>query len=326
MITSLQYEIIRYREEYKSIWNEFVANSKNGFFLFNRDYMDYHSDRFCDHSLMFFKDSRLIAILPANIEDNILYSHKGLTYGGIISDHKMKTLTMIDIFNVLKQYLKSHGIFRVIYKAIPYIYHLLPAEEDLYALYINNANLVKREPSSVIYLKEELKIGKKKLQGIKKSIKKGIEVKESNDYDSFMSILSKILEEKYDTYPTHTVEEIKMLASRFPENIKLYGAYLDDVMLAGIIGYESQKVLHAQYGANSDNGRKLKALESIYSYLFNSSKKEIFDYGISTEKNGRYLNVGLIQQKEEYGARTVTYDTYEMEIVENESHGLTTVR
>ncbi len=48
--------------------------------------MDYHSDRFNDHSLVFTRKNRLIGLLPANIKDEALYSHGGLTFGGIISD------------------------------------------------------------------------------------------------------------------------------------------------------------------------------------------------------------------------------------------------
>ena len=46
--------------------------------------MDYHNDRFKDHSLMVFKDDKLIALLPANIVDFNLRSHQGLTYGGFL--------------------------------------------------------------------------------------------------------------------------------------------------------------------------------------------------------------------------------------------------
>ena len=73
--------IKKYKNEQKNIWNGFINNSKNGIFMFNRDFMDYHSDRFIDNSLMFYDDNdNLIALLPGNIKDNILYSHQGLTF------------------------------------------------------------------------------------------------------------------------------------------------------------------------------------------------------------------------------------------------------
>lgn len=39
-----------------------------------------------------------------------------------------------------------------------------------------------------------------------------------------------------------------------------------------------------------------------------------FDFGISNENNGRFLNRGLIAQKEGFGARTIVHDFYELSI------------
>ncbi len=85
--------------------------------------MEYHSDRFSDHSLLFFRDNRLVALLPANIQNNTLYSHAGLTFGGVLSGYDMSTAVMIDVFNSLVNHCRSQGIKEMVYKAIPYIYH-----------------------------------------------------------------------------------------------------------------------------------------------------------------------------------------------------------
>ena len=53
------FEIRRYTADRADEWNLFVAASKNGTFLFDRRFMDYHSDRFRDHSLMVYRDGRL---------------------------------------------------------------------------------------------------------------------------------------------------------------------------------------------------------------------------------------------------------------------------
>ena len=106
-------EITIYEDKQKNLWDEFIARSKNGNFLFYRDYMEYHSDRFKDFSLMFFDDNRLIAVMPANIEDDTLFSHGGLTYGGVVSDSKMKISIMVEMFDFLEKYLKNKGIKKV---------------------------------------------------------------------------------------------------------------------------------------------------------------------------------------------------------------------
>ncbi|MGG6545868.1 UNVERIFIED_CONTAM: GNAT family N-acetyltransferase, partial [Prevotella sp. 15_C9] len=48
--TDQEWHIIRYSAGDKERWDRFVRRSKNGTFLMQRDYMDYHADRFQDCS------------------------------------------------------------------------------------------------------------------------------------------------------------------------------------------------------------------------------------------------------------------------------------
>jgi len=309
-------KIVRYEEKQKPLWDEFITNSKNGVFIFYRDYMDYHSDRFTDFSIMFFDSNRLIAVMPANIRDDTLFSHGGLTFGGIISNHRMRTSMMLEIFDALKEYLKTQGITKIIYKATPHIYHNVPAEEDLYALFLHNAKLVRRDISSTIFMEERIAFSKGRKWSIKKSKKNGLEVRRSYDFKTFMAVEEDLLRRNYGIKPTHTADEMQLLASRFPENIKLFTAHKDDTMLAGVIIYEGKNVAHTQYIAATDKGKKLYATDFILDFLINEyyAEKKYFDFGISTENNGLYLNEGLILFKEEFGARAVVHDFYEVDI------------
>lgn len=304
----------RYEPKYKLQWDEFIAKSKNGVFLFYRDYMEYHSDRFADNSIMFFDSNSLVAVMPANTRDNVLFSHGGLTFGGIISDQRMKTSLMLNMFDVLKQYLKTQGIIKIVYKAIPHTYHSVPAEEDLYALFLHNAKLARRDVSSTISLKEKMAFSKGRKWCIKKSKEQGLEIGRSHDFNAFMGIEEDLLRKKYGVKPTHTADEMQLLASRFPENIKLFTAHKDDEMVAGVIIYESKNVAHTQYIAATDEGKEVYAVDLILDFLINDyyASKKYFDFGISTENNGRYLNEGLIGHKEGFGARATVYDFYEV--------------
>ena len=91
---------------------------------------------------------------------------------------------------------------------------------------------------------------------------------------------------------------------------------MNDNMVAGVIVYESENVAHMQYIAANDDGKKLLSTDFIFDFLINEyyKNKKYFDFGISTEKEGRFLNIGLITFKEEFGARAVVYDTYELEV------------
>lgn len=306
--------VFAYKPEDKALWDNFVFQSKNGVFLFYRAYMEYHSDRFLDHSLLFFKGGKLVALLPANLEDRTLCSHSGLTFGGVISGYDMSQVLMLEIFNKLAEHCKSEGITQIIYKAIPYIYHSAPADEDLYALFRNNATLIARNASSSIAMTQKRPFDSSRKDNIRKANKNMLTVRESTDYETFMRIAQETLGARHGIKPVHTVGEIKLLASHFPDNIRLFASYKGDVMLAGIIMYESKNVVHMQYAANSKQGWNIGAQDIIEDYLINEYylDKRSFDFGISTEKSGQLLNMGLISRKENFGASAVMYDIYRM--------------
>ncbi len=310
-------KIKKYEPGEKELWDNFVKNSKNAVFFFLRDYMEYHSDRFEDHSLIFFKDDELIALMPANVEGDTLFSHAGLTFGGIITNQKMNVNLMLQIFDSLKGYLKERGLKKLFYKAIPHIYHSYPSEEDLYALFINDAVLVKREVSSTIELDVKIPFSKNMNRNKKKAENKGLNLKRSYDFDTFMGLKEEQLLKKYGKNPTHTAEEMDYLATKFPENIKLFAVEYNGEMVDGLLIYESENVVHAQYQGATERGMELYASSFIYDKIINQYclGKKYFDFGISTENNGFYLNRGLIGFKERFGARSVVYDSYELKLV-----------
>ena len=279
--------------------------------------MEYHSDRFEDFSLMVFDEmNKLITILPSNVKEKVLYSHQGLTFGGFIVDDKMKTETMLEIFDLLKQFLEKNNIKKLVYKCIPYIYHTKPSEEDRYALFRNDAKLIRRDVTSTIDLTEQVRYSKGRKWTINKAKKESIQTFQSDDYEIFWELLTGVLESNHEAKPLHTVEEIRKLASLFPKNIRLFLAKKDEKILSGALIYENQNIVHTQYLANSEEGRELGALDLLIDYLIKDiyKNKKYFDFGISNENAGRYLNTGLISQKEGFGARAVVHDFYELEI------------
>lgn len=309
-------DIVPYSPEYKEIWNEFVEKSKNGTFLFNRNYMDYHADRFQDASLLIFRKGKLYALLPANRKQDIIFSHQGLTYGGLIMSPKCTAQGVLDAFFKIKDYFKSQGIKNWIYKPVPYIYTSLPSEEDLYALFRHDATLVARSVSSTIPLQNQLKFSRDRKESLRHALKSGVRVMETSDLSSFWKILEDNLSRKFGVKPVHTLSEMQLLQSRFPENIRLFAAFKDREMMGGVLCYFCGLVIHSQYISASEEGKKCGAIDAVVKHLLDSfaSGCEWFDFGISNENGGRYLNENLIWQKEGFGGRAVCYDTYEMEL------------
>jgi hypothetical protein len=80
--------------------------------------------------------------------------------------------------------------------------------------------------------------------------------------------------------------------------------------------YETPVVAHAQYIAVSEEGRAAHALDVLADTALASyaGQKRWWDFGCSTEDEGRYLNEALIRNKESYGARAIVYDQYLLEL------------
>lgn len=310
-------EIRRYRREDKELWNSFVSKARNATFLFDRNYMDYHADRFDGNSFMFYHKGKLKAVLPANVAGDTLYSHQGLTYGGLLLDKKATVEDVLECFDSLNSWLRENGISKVVYKALPWIYQQYPSEEDLYALtWKCKAQLISRNIASTIVIDNKLKFAESRKSGIRKALSLNIEVGESNDVDGFWHVLEDNLGNRYNAKPVHTASEMKLLMSRFPNNIKLYVAKMNGEIVGGTLIYVTPQVVHTQYISASVEGKKHGALDLLFDYIINKvyANCRYFDFGKSTEQGGAYLNEPLIFQKEGFGGRGVCYDWYQWEL------------
>jgi hypothetical protein len=312
------FEIKLYSSTDIFLWNEFVEQSKNATFLFNRGYMDYHSDRFADKSLMIYRKGKLYALLPANVnqEDSTVYSHQGLTYGGLLLNTQATMSDVLTVFRMVLEYYKEIGCNIMIYKSIPYIYSRYPAQEDLYALFRFNAKVTGRNISSAILQTNKLSFIEARKSGMRKANKNAVEILEMKNCQDFWIILSENLRSRYGVYPVHSIDEINMLRTRFPDNIKHHVALYNGKIIAGCVMYLSHRVAHVQYISVNEEGKNLGALDLLFYELINNvySCMPFFDFGQSTEQMGNYLNEALIFQKEGFGGRGIVYDIYELSI------------
>ena len=296
-------------------WDEFVARSRNATFLHYRDYMDYHSDRFHDHSLIFLSDKgKIVTLLPANAAGETLYSHQGLTYGGMLVSMKSTAKEVIEAFRLLTDYAKEQGFKKIIYKPVPSLYHRYPCEEDLYALfYATHSALECRNISSVIDFRQPLTWSQNRRLGVNRAKRNGLYVKESDDFSAFWKILEDNLRERYNAAPAHSLAEITMLKTRFPDHIRLFMAYDScHCPQAGTLIYDSNGVAHSQYISSTSVGKESHAVDLLFSEVIHhyAPTHRYFDLGTSNEQGGTYINESLIHQKEGFGARAIIYDAW----------------
>lgn len=293
-------------------WDGLVERSRNGNMLHRRVYMDYHADRFVDRSLVVERNDEIVAVFPASIRDRQVTSHGGLTYAGLIMSHALRAESTLAVFTQIGEHYRANDVERIVYKAVPHLFHAYPAEEDLYALYRLGAQLKRRDLSSVIALQEPFQFTQGRRHAIGKARKAGVQCQVADRLDDFHALLSEVLQ-RHGASPTHSLSELCLLQARFPGQIVLHEARREDVLLAGVLVYDFGNVVHTQYMAASKEGRHLDALTFLLAELIDReyADRRYLSFGISTEREGTVLNEGLVAQKEYFGARSVVHDFYE---------------
>lgn len=331
--------VIPYSINRKKEWDNFVQTSKNGTFLLERDFMDYHNDRFHDCSVMVYDvvnggevtahDSNeignLLAVMPANwvADEQTVYSHKGLTYGGLMMSETTTTVDvlkiMVAIINYYHSYLQAK---RLVYLPIPYIYSTMPSQEDLYGVFRLKGKLTRRLISTVIDREHTLGLRTLRMRGAKKAVENGLYIDRMTDGDrqtlsEYWNILTEVLETQHGVRPVHSMEEMELLMSRFPHNIRLnIVRNAENCIVAGIVVFITKRVVHVQYIAANNEGKQKGALDLLFKKVITEMypQQQYIDFGNSNEDGGWSVNEGLIFQKEGFGGRAVCYDMYEINI------------
>lgn len=314
------YVVRRYQKEDFALWNDCIGQAKNATFLFHRNFMDYHSDRYDDFSLLVFEGEKLVAVLPANRVGDTIFSHQGLTYGGLVLPSKSKLSSVITIFKSVLSFLDKNGIQYLNLKPIPSFYCNQLADEIDYCMFITEAHLYRREALSVIDLTQKITFSKDRKQCIRRGLKANLQIKEEPKFALFWNeILVPNLDKKHQSKPLHSVEEILKLHQHFPENIRHFNVYYNDKIVAGTTVFVAGNVAHPQYISGNEMKNELGSLDYLYDYLITKvfSDKMYFDFGPSHEENGRKIKEGILFWKESFGAKTITQSFY---VVETKNH------
>ncbi|WP_417942060.1 FemAB family protein [Flavobacterium sp. RS13.1] len=313
-----KYTVKKYTENDYKKWNDFIAQAKNATFLFHRDFMEYHKDRFEDYSLMVFEEEKLVAVMPANVSGKILYSHQGLTYGGLVFSSKFKAEKVELILDEILFFLKKNAIHTFYYKPVPCFYFSKGNQEIDYFLIKKGALLEKKEMNLAVNLTIPLEISKSKLKHFRRIENLHLEIiEEQNLYPFWEEVLEPRLAEKHNARPVHTKEEITLLKKSFPENIRQFSIYNESEIIAGITVFETEKIVKSQYGATTKKGEEVRALDFLFINLIEKYKSEgkyFFDMGIVGDDSKKGYNAGLLKQKEELGCSVYNQDFYKISV------------
>jgi hypothetical protein len=303
--------VVRYRPEDKNRWDNLVQTARNGLFIFERAYMDYHSDRFDDCSALILDGSEVVAGLPATIDGNgEISSHAGLTFGGLIVSSKVRGDAVVEVIERLLESLTSWGGSSLEVRIVPPWLCSYPSQEFEYALWLRGFHLCRRDLSSLLPLGGSIPIKQPRQQGIAKAKAAGITAA-SADLAGFHTLLEQVLRERHGVAPVHTLAELHLLQSRFPDRLLLRTAHMGSQIVAGTIVYRYPTAWHTQYLAVSDAGRALGALDFLLGSVIDEARSagaRYLSFGTSTTNAGRDLNSGLLFQKEGFGARSIVHD------------------
>lgn len=309
------FRIVRYCSDDREVWNAFVSRARNSTFLFLRDYMDYHADRFTDHSLMVWADDRLVALLPANVADNTLYSHAGLTYGGLVTGFGMQGATVLHIFEALVQYGRESGLSGLYYKPVPTIYHKAPAQDDEYALWCCGAQPYSCSLASAVGTGcAETVTARRKREYCRQLERKGYSVRTDTPLHGYWPMLESCLKERYNAVPVHSLQEMTMLQERFPDRIRCFTVHdCEGKLMGGLLLFLMDRVLRMQYSCSCEEGMESGAMTLLFERVLDFCRSDgfaYFDMGTSNGLPGNALNESLEYWKWSFGGRGVAFKTY----------------
>ncbi len=316
----MSFEIVPFFDGSADRWDDVVAKSANGTFLHSRRFLSYHGGRFEDLSVMVSFKGELVAVFAAArspVDKEMVVSHPGLTYGGIVQNGSISGDRMLDVLDSLSGYYRGIGLERLLYKVVPYIYSLAPSQDDIYALWRFGATRARCDLAVAIDLAHRLKLSQRRERALKKAMRSIVVRRNVETFDHFWLLLTENLTRKYEAAPAHNLEEMSLLVQRFPENIELYGAFVGDVLVAGVLLFKMPRVWHAQYIASSEQGYDLSALDAVFDEIIRDTSAlgvRYFDFGTCNENGGLILNTGLYRFKAEFGGAGVAYEQYELEL------------
>ncbi len=309
------YTVKKYQESDYEPWNAFIGKAKNATFLFHRDFMEYHKERFEDYSLIVLEGNKWVAVLPANRVGNEVFSHQGLSYGTIVVQKEVRIQEYLNIIRCLLLHLFQNGIGIINFKILPKIYNTFLSDELDYASFLVNAQVYQSDVYMVIDNHHQYNPNRNRKRALKRANELAFEIREDNNYEGFWNaILIPNLKNRFDVMPVHSLDEINALAKLFPKQIKLFNAYINGVLKAGVVVFITENVTHFQYSSGDDDRNNTAALDILFDFIIQKfSNKKFVSFGSCSENSGLILNNGLAYWKESFGAIATVQTFLKME-------------
>lgn len=320
-----------YNEEFSEQWDNFVEmKARNSTFLHTRKFFRHNPiNQELDSSLIFLKNSNVLCVIPAILQNidgrNIWNSYAYSTYGGFVVSDKFGVEDAVEIVGLTVQFAEESNIDEIIIRNPFRIFNQIPTDETDYAMWLKGFKVLRRDVEITLPLAgftaqtiDSLYDGKTR-NAVRKAEKENIKIKVTKDFSEYWQILSQNLAERYEAKPTHTLEQFQFLESLVgDEKIKLFGAYLNEKLIAGIIVFvANDRAIHAQYIAGLSEFQHLRPINLLIHQISVWAVENNFQYfnlGMSTNPDESGINLGLSKFKEGFGGRSVLRETMRLKL------------
>lgn len=321
----MKLESHRYRNDEAAAWDAFIDRSINGTFLHSRRFFDHNPlNSEDDHSLVFLKKQRIVAVFPAALYERnsrfIYHSHPRATYGGFVVSDDTGVEESLEMVETVIAYAKELNAAEIIVRNPFRIFNKRPADETDYAMWYHGFSILSREMESAVLLDEDPRA--RYQNGARYNIKKAlktVEVRECELFSGFWEMLEENLRQKHNSVPTHSLEQFLHLRSLVgADKIKLFGGFIEGRLVAGVVLFNFYPTaMHAQYIASDPNYQDVRPINAVIDVLIDWGRENGFTYfnlGTANEQQGKKFNLGLFHFKEGFGARSVLRETMSLSL------------
>jgi hypothetical protein len=303
-------QVVKFSVDLFKEWDDFVkTKSRNGCIFHERKFLSYHPlDRFKDSSVLVYIDSKLFAVVPTAIKDDVVISHPGSSAGGIIYALDGSLEKVLLTLDSVVEYYRSEGFKKLEFRLAEPIFSYPSDEELRYALWYRKFILEKEISSFVVLSKDRLWhfFGRKKNKtDINKLIREGYKVEITDNIEDCYDLILKNLDLKYDKCPTHSLEELSLLKSMYPDKIHFWLVKKGDENYGTFVGFvANDNVVHDFYIAKNNDYRNLNVMPYLFYSAFEYYQEKgikYFNFGISSRFN--WIKWNILQSKEKNGGR-----------------------
>jgi len=300
-------------------WDALVGVAHNGHLMARSGFFRYHADRFEDASLFLRRGNRPLGVLPANRDGDVLWSHQGVSFGGLILHPRTHFAHVEAAVAALVGHLRTAGIKRLMYRPAPHTYHNFPREEDVFFLEQAGARRVDTKLHSMVICGEPSALRARTWSHtVRRGEEAGAVVRAGGDADlaPVWALVEQALE-RHGQQAVHSLQDIALLRARFPQGVAIALAESGrGELLAGQILFRWGRALTLLYVGDTAQGRELHAGTLVQDHLLNAPENAgfWFDLGQWCDAGSRLGSEPLLRFKEAAGGRLIQRHTWQLDL------------